>query len=175
MLWLQRKRFRTFLRNSLWIVPVSSMVAAMACAPLIRRLNSILEVRIFGFGVEGARAAVGMITASMLSFIVFFFSVLLLTVQIASVNLSPRIIVRPFQSNVLKFSLGLFVFTFIFCVAVLGRLEDRVPELPVCLTILLSVASIATFLFVVEFVGKELRPVTVVARVAAEGLSVIRR
>ena len=174
MLWFQRKRLRAFLRNSLWVVPVASMLGAILGAPLIRHLNSQVQLRLFDFGVQGARAAVGMVAASMLSFIVFFFSVLLLTVQIASVNLSPRIIVRPFQSNVLKFSLGLFVFTFIFCVAVLGRLEDRVPELPVCLTILLSVASIATFLFVVEFVGKELRPVTVVARVAAEGLSVIR-
>jgi len=174
MLWLQRKRFRTFLRNSLWIVPVSSMVAAMACAPLIRRLNSILDVRIFGFGVEGARAAVGMITASMLSFIVFFFSVLLLTVQIASVNLSPRIITRPFKSNVLKASLGLFVFTFIYGIAVLARIENRVPELPVFIAVLLSVISIGVFLFVVEYVGKELRPITVVARVAQEGLRIIR-
>jgi uncharacterized membrane protein len=70
--------------------------------------------------------------------------------------------------------LGLFVFTFIYGMAVLGRLEDEVLELPVFLTVLLSVASIGTFLFVVEFVGKELRPATVVARVAREGLQVIR-
>ena len=174
MFWLRRKRLRTFFRNSLWVVPVASMVAALACAPLIRTLGSRLEVRIFGFGVQGARAAVGMIAASMLSFIVFFFSVLLLTVQIASVNLSPRIIARPFKSSVLKGSLGLFVFTFVYGIAVLARIEDRVPELPVFVTVMLSVASIGVFLFVVEYVGKELRPVTVVARVAQEGLGIIR-
>ena len=43
-------------------------------------------------------------------------------------------------------------------------------EVPVFLTVLLSVAGIGTFLFVVEFVGKELRPATVVARVAQDGL-----
>ena len=150
------------------------MLAAVICAPLIRRLDSALGYEFLRFGVQGARAAVGMIAAAMLSFIVFFFSVLLLTVQIASVNLSPRIIARPFKSAVLKASLGLFVFTFIYGVAVLARLEDRVQELPVFLTVLLSVASIGTFLFVVEYVGKELRPVTVVARVAEEGLGVIR-
>jgi uncharacterized membrane protein len=174
MFWLQRKRFRAFLRNSLWVVPVASMLGAVFCAPLIRRLDSNLHFRFFGFGVQGARAVVGMIAAAMLSFIVFFFSVLLLTVQIASVNLSPRIISRPFKSTVLKASLGLFVFTFIYGVSVLGRLEDRVIELPVFLTILLNIASIGTFLFVVEYVGKELRPATVVARVAQEGLRVIR-
>ena len=59
-------------------------------------------------------------------------------------------------------------------VAVLARVEDHVPELPVFVTVALSVVSIGTFLFVVEYVGKELRPVTVVARVAEEGLRVIR-
>jgi len=174
MLWLQRKRLRAFLKNSLWVVPVCCMLAALICAPLTRHWNSTLRVRFLSFGVQGARAAVGMIAASMLSFVVFFCSVLLLTVQIASGTLSPRIIVRPFQSPVLKASLGLFVFTFIYGMAVLGRLEDEVLELPVFLTVLLSVASIGTFLFVVEFVGKELRPATVVARVAREGLQVIR-
>ena len=160
MFWLQRKRFRAFLKNSLWAVPVSSMFAALICAPLTRYLNSELGYPFFNFGMQGARAAVGMVAGSMLTFVVFFFSVLLLTVQIASGNLSPRIIARPFQSNILKASLSLFVFTFVYGLAVLGRLEDRVLELPVFLTVLLSVASIGTFLFVVEFVGKELRPAT---------------
>ena len=115
-----------------------------------------------------------MIAASMLTFVVFFFSVLLLTVQIASGNLSPRIIARPFQSKALKASLVLFVFTFVYGVSVLGRLEDQVLQLPVFLTLLLSIFSIAVFLYIVEHIGKELRPVTVVTRVAEEGLRVIR-
>jgi uncharacterized membrane protein len=150
------------------------MFAAIICAPWIRRLNAVVGLQVFNFGVQGARAAVGMIAAAMLSFIVFFFSVLLLTVQLATVNLSPRIISRPFKSNVLKASLGLFVFTFIYGLALLARLENHVPELPVCVIVLLSVVSIGVFLFVVEYVGKELRPATVVASVAQEGLRVIR-
>ncbi len=174
MFWLQRRGLRSFLTNSLWVVPVGSMFVAILFATWIRRLNDIHELEFFKFGVQGARAAVGMIAASMLSFIVFFFSVLLLTVQIASVNLSPRIISRPFKSNALKASLGLFVFTFIDGIAVLARVEDRVPELPVFIVVLLSVASIGVFMFVVEHIGKELRPATVVAKVSQEGLRVIR-
>lgn len=110
----------------------------------------------------------------MLTFVVFFFSVLLLTVQMASATLSPRIIARPFQSGVLKTSLGLFVFSFVYSTAVLGRLEDRVLQLSVFMAVLLSIASVGTFLFVVEYVSKQLRPATVVASVAREGLEVIR-
>jgi len=124
--------------------------------------------------MQGARSAIEMIAASTLTFVVFFFSVLLVTVQIASGTLSPRIIARPFQSRALKASLGLFVFSFVYDLAVLGRLEDRVLQLPAFLTVLLSIVCIGTFLFVVEFVGKQLRPATVVASVAREGLRVIR-
>jgi uncharacterized membrane protein len=174
MWWLRRKHLRASLRNSLWDVPAASMLTAMLCAPEIRRLDARLHPHFYGFGVEGARAAVGLIAASMLSFIVFFFSVLLLTVQIASVNLSPRVISRPFQSGVVKAALGLFVFTFVYGVATLARVEDRVPQLPVFITVVMSVISIGTFLFVVERVGKQLRPTMVVASVAQEGLHVIR-
>ncbi|HWB84965.1 MAG TPA: DUF2254 domain-containing protein [Bryobacteraceae bacterium] len=158
----------------MWVLPVSAMVAALIVARLTRYLNSVTEYHFFGFGMQGARAAVSMIAASTLTFVVFFFSVLLLTVQVASASLSPRIIARPFQSHALKASLALFVFTFIYGVAVLGRLEDQVLELPVFITVVLSVASVGTFLFVVEFVSKELRPVTVVAGVASDGLHIIR-
>jgi uncharacterized membrane protein len=174
MFWLQRRQLHAFLKNSLWVVPVLSMLAALIWAPVSRYWNSTVDFRFFNFGLQGARAAVGMIAGSMLTFVVFFFSVLLLTVQIASGTLSPRIIARPFQSRVLKASLGLFVFTFIYGLAVLGRLEDRVLEMPVFVTVLLSIASIGVFLFVVEYVGKQLRPATVVASVGREGLQVIR-
>lgn len=174
MFWLQRKRIRAFLKNALWVVPLISMIAALICAPLTRYLEATFRFRLLDFGLQGSRAAVGLISASMLTFVVFFFSVLLLTVQIASVNLSPRIIARPFQSKALKASLGLFVFTFVYSVSVLGRLEEDVLQFPVFLTLLLSIASIGVFLFIVEHVGKELRPVTVMSRVAQEGISVIR-
>lgn len=173
MSWLLRKRLRAFLKTSLWIVPVLAMVAAMICAPLTRYLNDVLRLPFAAFGLQGARASVGLIAAAMLTFVVFFFSVLLLTVQIASGNLSPRIIVRPFQSSILKVSLGLFVFTFVYGTSVLGRLEQQVLQLPVFLTLVLAVLSIGVFLFVVERIGKELRPVTVVTRVARDGAAVI--
>jgi uncharacterized membrane protein len=174
MFWRQRKRLRVFVTNSLWIAPVFSMLGALVCARLTRNLNDVLSYQFLDFGIQGARAAIGIVAGSMLTFVVFFFSVLLLTVQIAGANLSPRIIMRPFQSRVLKAALSLFVFNFIYSLAVMGRLEERVPQLQVFLTLLLSVASTCMFLFVVEYLGKELRPAAVMTRVAREGLETIR-
>src|SRR5215831_13256722 len=174
MSWAFRRRLRSFLRSSLWVVPAVSTVAAVLSVPLLRILDRILNFGLLEYTSEGARALAGIISAAMLSFVVFFFSVLLLTVQLASSTLSPRIISRPFSSRSLKLSLGLFVFTFIYSMAVVGRGTERnLGQLVTAMVIILTVISICVFLYVVEHVSKQLRPVTVMADVAQEGLEVI--
>jgi len=127
------------------------------------------------YSPDGARALATIVSAAMLSFVVLFFSVLLLTVQIASSTLSPRIISRPFRSRILKASLGLFVFTLIYSMAVVARgTEGKIGQLATAMVIVLTVVSICVFLYVVENVSKQLRPVTVMADIASEGLKVIR-
>lgn len=114
------------------------------------------------------------LSAAMLSFVILFFSILLLTVQIAS-SLSPRIISRPFRSRKLKASLGLFVFTLIYSLAVVAHgTEGNIGHLATAMVTVLTVISICVFLFVVEHVSKQLRPATVMADIAADGLRVIK-
>src|SRR5215831_5599050 len=175
MSWAFRRRLRSFLRSSLWVVPAVSTVAAVLSVPLLRILDRILNFGLLEYTSEGARALAGIISAAMLSFVVFFFSVLLLTVQLASSTLSPRIISRTFSSRSLKLSLGLFVFTFIYSMAVVGRGTERnLGQLVMAMVIVLTIISICVFLYVVEYVSKQLRPVTVMANIASEGLQVIK-
>lgn len=175
MSWAFRKRLRSFLRSSLWVVPAFSTLAAFLSVPLLRILDRRLGFQFFRFSPDGARAAAAIVSAAMLSFVVLFFSVLLLTVQIASSTLSPRIIARPYRSRVLKASLGLFVFTLIYSMAVVARgTEGNIGQLATAMVIVLTVVSICVFLYVVEHVSKELRPATVMADIAAEGVKVIK-
>jgi uncharacterized membrane protein len=58
-------------------------------------------------------------------------------------------------------------------VGVLGRTEDSVLQLSTTVCILASLASIAMFLLLVDYALKSLRPVSLVARVAAEGRKVV--
>lgn len=175
MSWASRKRLHAFLRSSLWVVPALSTLAAFLSAPLLRTLDRWLGFQFFRYTPDGARALATIVSAAMLSFVVLFFSVLLLTVQIASSTLSPRIISRPFSSRALKASLALFVFTLIYSMAVVARgTEGNIGQLATAMVIVLTVVSICVFLYVVEHVSKELRPVTVMADVASEGLKVIK-
>jgi len=175
MSWVFRKRLDNFLRSSLWVVPALSTLAAFLSIPLLRILDRILGFEFMNYSPDGARALATIVSAAMLSFVVLFFSVLLLTVQIASSTLSPRIISRPFRSRILKASLGLFVFTLIYSMAVVARgTEGKIGQLATAMVIVLTVVSICVFLYVVENVSKQLRPVTVMADIASEGLKVIR-
>jgi uncharacterized membrane protein len=175
MSWAFRKHQRNFLRSSLWVVPALSTLAAFLSLPLLRVLDRSLGFHFFRYTPDGARASAAIVSAAMLSFVVLFFSVLLLTVQIASSTLSPRIIARPFRSRTLKASLGLFVFTLIYSMGVVARgTEGSIGQLAAAMVIILTVISICVFLYVVEHVSKQLRPVTVMADVAQEALGVIK-
>jgi uncharacterized membrane protein len=56
----------------------------------------------------------------------------------------------------------------------LNRLEsDQLPELVALLTAVLGISCIATFLFLIDYAARLLRPVSIVARVASEGFGVI--
>lgn len=173
--WAFRKHVHSFLRSTLWVVPAFSTLAAFLSVPLLRLLDRRLGFQFFRYSPDGARALATIVSAAMLSFVVLFFSVLLLTVQIASSTLSPRIISRPFRSRALKGSLGLFVFTLIYSMAVVARGTDgNIGQLATAMVIVLTIISICVFLYVVEHVSKELRPVTVMADIACEGAEVIR-
>lgn len=175
MSWAFRKRLHNFFRSSLWVIPAFSTVAAFLSIPLLRILDRFVGFGFLNYTPDGARALAGIVSAAMLSFVVLFFSVLLLTVQIASSTLSPRIISRPFRSRTLKMSLGLFVFTLIYSMAVVARgTEGKIGQLATAMVTVLTIISICVFLFVVENVSKQLRPVTVMADIASEGLDVIR-
>lgn len=175
MSWAFRKRLLSSLKSSLWVVPAFATLAAFLSVPLLRLLDRRVGFEFFRYTPEGARAVASIVSAAMLSFVVLFFSVLLLTVQIASSALSPRIISRPFRSRKLKASLALFVFTLIYSMAVVARgTEGNIGQLATAMVIVLTVVSICVFLFVVEHVSKQLRPATMMADIAADGLRVIR-
>jgi uncharacterized membrane protein len=174
MRWIQRYRISTFVRSALWLVPLASMLFAVLLTPLLRRIDQATGWTLFGFGLDGTRALLAMLAASMLSLLVFVLSALLIAVQVASAQLTPRVIAATFLRNrSIKFTIGLVVFTFMLSVGVLGRSEESVLQLSTAICILASIASIAMFLFLVDYALKALRPVSVVAGVAAEGFKVL--
>jgi len=63
-----------------------------------------------------------------------------------------------FQDRVTRFALTLFTFTFTFTLAVLVRIHDSVPAITGWSSALFSLLSLAVFLYLIDHVGKSLRP-----------------
>jgi uncharacterized membrane protein len=75
---------------------------------------------------------------------------------------------------VIRYSVGLFVFTFLFAIKAANRTDSSVRQLVAVITGLLGLESIVGFLFLIDYAARMLRPVSLVRRVGEIGLSVIK-
>jgi uncharacterized membrane protein len=157
MTWLQRYRIRHYARNSVWILPVISTAAAIIAARLLHWIEE-------GLGWEAsvdpdtARAVIGTMASALFTGSVFVCSSLLVAVQLASAALTPRIIGFVFRDPIIKFSLTLLVFAFTFSLAVLLRIKTAVPLLTTYAAAYGCLACMAVFFYLIDHLGKVLRP-----------------
>lgn len=173
MSWLTRYRYRRYVRSSLFLAPTASIALALVVAPVVRAIDDATRWELFGLGSGGAAAVVSGLSSSLLSLIVFAFSILLLAIQLAGGQLSPRVIARIFRTRLLKVTLSAFVFSYTYALAALSRIGDRVPQLPVAVAIVASLVSLGVFIYLVQRIGEAFRPGTVMTLVAAETRQVI--
>jgi len=173
MSWLLRHRLGLYFRNSIWIFPVVSILAGLMAVSLLHRIEVALDWRL-NIGPDTARTVISVVAGSMFSLVVVSSSAVLVAVQLASAQLTPRIIGFVYRSSARKFSLALFVFTFTFSVAVLVRIENTVPWLTCYLAAYGFLVNLAVFLFFIDGMGKMLRPSAVVRDVALTCRKVVR-
>jgi uncharacterized membrane protein len=165
----------SYVRSSLWIIPLLAIVAVLMFGPVLRWIDTWLGWRIAGLGIAGAAALYQTVITLSLSFLVFTFGSLLVAIQVASGQLTPRIIATTLlRDNVVRYSVGLFVFTLVFSVMALDRLENRVHEMVAFVTSLLGIASMVVFLFLIDYAARLLRPVSILTRVGNQGVQVIQ-
>jgi uncharacterized membrane protein len=172
MTWLQRYRIRHYIQNSIVVLPVLGIVAAMVTTGLLHWIEMKMGWE-SSFSPEAARIVIGTLAAAMLTFIVFLSSTLLLAVQLASSQLTPRIIAFVFRDPVTKLTLTVFVFSFTLSLAVLIRIEETVPVLTPRLAAWSCVASLCAFFYLIDHIGKELRPSGALKSIGATGCKVI--
>jgi uncharacterized membrane protein len=172
MTWLQRYRVRHYFANAVWIWPLLSMVAALGA---FHALHAVEEGLGWQSSIHPATAQVvlGTMASAMFTFIVFVCSALLVAVQLASAQLTPRIIALVFKDRVIKIALAVFTFTFTFTLTALLRVGTAVPLLTSHLAAYCFLASLALFLYMIDHVGKALRPSGALWTVGRLGRAVI--
>lgn len=173
MTWLQRYHWRWILKFSLWLYPVAGLLAALLLAPVIRELDSLTQWSWFNFSPEGARSVLGAFASSMLTFLIFVLSSMIIVVQLASAQLTPRIISLAFSRREVKTVLGIFTFSYIYTLAALGRVDLTVPQLPAAVAIVCNLFSIVLFVRFVYQIGIGLRPIAMLEDVGRMGRQVV--
>jgi uncharacterized membrane protein len=157
MTWLQRYRVRYYFSNSIWILPVLSALLAIGA---VRLLHWAEQQWGLVSPVDPATASVvlGTLASALFTTIVFVCTALLVAVQLASAALTPRIIALVFRDPITKFSMTLLVFSFTFTLSALLRINSAVPPLTVYTAAYSSLVSLAVFFYLIDHLGKCLRP-----------------
>ena len=171
--WLSRYRMRIFVRNSLWLFPAAGIIAGLITVAFLNRLETDLGLEA-DVRAENARGILFSTAGSLFSLVVLVTSAVLLAVQLTSAQLTPRIIAIVYRDPFRKAVLTCFAFTFTFSVAVLVRIEDKVPLLTTYLAAYGFLLNLALFLLFIDGMGKALRPSAILSRVAFIGREVIR-
>src|SRR5262245_46687228 len=157
MTWLQRYRVRHYFSNSIWILPVLSALAAVVAVRILHRIEEGMGV-VSEVDPATASTVLGTLASSLFTSIVFVCTALLVAVQLASAALTPRIIALVFRDPITKYSLTLFVFSFTFTLAALLRIKQTVPLLTPNAAAYGSLVSLAAFFYLIDHLGKALRP-----------------
>jgi len=174
MTWNRRYQVKSYLRSSLWIIPFVALPLQQVAWALARTIDTRFAWKGLALGVTGAQAMFNAVITLTLSFIVFTFGSLLVAIQVASGQYTPRIIATTLlRDNVISYAAGLFVLTLLFAVKAVDRTETTVHQLVAFVVGLLGLICIVAFLFLIDYAARMLRPVSLVGRVGKYGLEVM--
>jgi uncharacterized membrane protein len=177
MQWRRAYGLRSYLRSTMWVVPVLAYVASFVLVRIIGRVDDWLQWQwAWKLEVGTVESTLQGLVASTVSFIVFAFSSLLVAIQIASAQLTPRIIATTLlRDNTIRWIVALFVLTLSFGVATLARSQSHVQYLLLTCSVLLAGTSTVAFIYLIDYAARLLRPVSIVWRLGEEGIKVVEQ
>ena len=167
---------RSYVRTALWIVPLFALVIEQVCIRLIMLIDTHVNwVPLISATAAGALGEIDTVATLEISFIVFTFGSMLVALQVASGQLTPRIIATTLlRDNVIRFTVGLFAFTLMLAVGVRARSDQQILQISGTITVLFGLGSILAFLFLIDYTARLLRPVAIVWRIGEQGIKVIQ-
>jgi uncharacterized membrane protein len=151
--------------SSYWIVPCLALVLEQVVlrGSLASDANGNGWVPIWPLGHAGIQTALQTTVTMLLSYIVFTFGSMLVAIQMASAQMTPRIIATTLlHDSTIRSTVGLFVFTILFTIGKVSRIETSVPNLSFWTSAILSIVSLVAFLYLFNYATRLLRPVSII-------------
>ncbi|MGA2182071.1 MAG: DUF2254 domain-containing protein [Bryobacteraceae bacterium] len=117
------------------------------------------------------------IAGSIMTVVSIVFAILLMTLTLASMQFSPRIIISFSRDRVTQWTLGIFLGTFLYCTAALPAARSLphpvAPVATVLGAILLAIACVGWLLFFIHHISQAISVNYIVDRIASETEAVI--
>ena len=181
------KQIWSNLRSSFWFVPslIVAVSIALAVALIGVDFTGIEQwlarwPRLFVVGADGARGMLSTIAGSMMTVVGVTFSMVLMTLALASSQYTSRILRNFMSDRVTQVVLGIFAGIFTYCLIVLRTIrsgEDGVfvPGLAVSFSVILAMGGIGVLIFFIHHIAASIQASNIIASVAQETIVAIDR
>ncbi|MFO7962662.1 MAG: DUF2254 domain-containing protein [Desulfobacterales bacterium] len=181
------KQLWSILRSSFWFLPSLIVTGSIVLAVALIRVDSTGSEqwlthwpRLFGVGADGARGMLSTIAGSMITVVGVTFSMVLMTLALASSQYTSRILRNFMSDRVTQIVLGVFAGIFTYCLIVLRTIrggEDGVfvPGLAVSFSVVLAMGGIGVLIFFIHHISASIQAANIIASVADETMLVVDR
>lgn len=181
------KQFWSTLRGSFWFLPSLVVAGYVAMAVALIQVDTAGSQqwmsrwpRLFGSSASGARGVLSTIAGSMMTVVGVTFSIVLVTLSLASSQYTSRILRNFMRDRVTQVVLGIFAGVFTYCLIVLrtirgGDAAGYIPSLAVTFGVLLAISGIGALIFFIHHIAVSIQASNIIASVADETLVAIDR
>jgi len=163
MRWKLKYIVRSYASGSLWLVPLVAVLFYFVFRRILDFIDAWLlqsgwldeSTAFFGLSMAGARSMLETVVTLNLSFLVFTFGSLLVAIQVAGGQYTPRIIATTLlRDNVIRITIGCFVFTLVFALRVLTRMDETVHQFNTSIAMILGTLSLMVFLYLIDYAAR---------------------
>jgi uncharacterized membrane protein len=177
LIWSSTYRLRQTLRNSLWIVPTIYVAAALVLSYVVPMIDETNDLPSPTRSADSTRDVLSAIATGMLAFTGFVLAIVLLLVQFGTATFGPRLVRWARQNWLLKHALGVFAATSIFSLFAITQVErddtNFVPDVTLDCAMVLLLASIVLFFFLLDNTSNAMRPAAVAEAIARKARVVL--
>ena len=154
--------------TSLWLIPVLCVLIGIGISFVTLAIDRANDYQLMPSSVVGEpEAAMNILTtvaASMVNLAVLVLTIVLVVVQLAMGQFSPRIVQRLLRDRPSQIAIGLFVATFVHTLLAIREIEParpdsegHVPGAAIVATFVLALVSIAVLVMYIHHIGQALR------------------
>ncbi len=131
-------------------------------------------------GNDNARQVLGTLIGGVISLTVFSFSMVMVLLNQATSNFTPRIIPGLLTDKRNQFVLGFYIGTIIYCLIIIlnvrpGERQQDTPKFGVLLAMLFGIACLFLFIYFIHLISRKLQIDVIIASAARHAVTAIRK